>query len=167
MNSFLSFPTGLPLSRRSRVDRAWDDRVRRPLEQSDLVLRNDMSELERMTEWILGVCKRAELSEKAAFALQLCLEEVVTNIIRHGEASARATEIVTSVVRDGADIIMTIEDDGGPFDPTKFVARPRARSLEEASVGGLGISLMRHFARHIEYGRSGGRNHLRLTISGA
>ena len=84
MNSFLSFPTGLPLSRRSRVDRTWDDRVRRPLEQSDLVLRNDMSELERMTEWILGVCKRAALYDKDAFAVQLCLEEVVKNIMRHG-----------------------------------------------------------------------------------
>jgi serine/threonine-protein kinase RsbW len=139
--------------------------MRRPLEQSDLVLRNDVSELERMTKWILGVCKTANLTEKPAFALQLCLEEVVTNIMRHGEASARATEIVTNIVRHGADIIITIEDDGGPFDPTKFVARPRVRSLEEASVGGLGIGLMRQFARDIEYWRSGTRNHLRLTIT--
>ena len=87
--------------------------------------------------------------------------------MRHGEANGPATRIVANIVQDGNYIVMTIEDNGSPFDPTKFVARPRARSLEEASVGGLGISLMRHFARHIEYGRSGGRNHLRLTISGA
>jgi serine/threonine-protein kinase RsbW len=124
-----------------------------------------MTELERMTQWILAVCKTAELSEKTAFALQLCLEEAVTNIMRHGEASGRATEIVANVARDGTDIVLTVEDDGGPFDPTRFAARPRAQALDEASAGGLGIDLMRQFARRIEDRRRGGRNYLRLTVS--
>jgi anti-sigma regulatory factor (Ser/Thr protein kinase) len=136
-------------------------------DRSDLVLGNDASELGRMTQWILGVCKTAALSEKTAFALQLCLEEAVTNIMRHGEGGARATEIVTNVALDDADIVLTVEDDGGPFDPTKFAAPQRAQSLDDASVGGLGICLMRQFARRIEYRRSGGRNQLRLTFSRA
>jgi serine/threonine-protein kinase RsbW len=133
--------------------------------QSGLVLDNNMTELGRMTQWILGVCKTAKLPEKTAFALQLCLEEAVTNIMRHSGASGRATKIVTNVAQDGADIVLAIEDDGGPFDPTKFAAGPRAQSLNEASVGGFGISLMRQFARRIEYWRSGGHNYLRLTLS--
>jgi anti-sigma regulatory factor (Ser/Thr protein kinase) len=139
----------------------------RPPKQFDLVVRNDESELGRMTGWIIEVCKTAELSETNAYAVQLCLEETASNIMRHGEASARATEIAVKLVRNGADTIMTIEDNGSPFDPTKFVVQPRAQPIKEASVGGFGINLMRQFASHIEYQRGGGRNNLRLTFSHA
>ena len=133
-------------------------------DQSRLVLNNDMNELGRMTQWILEVCTASGVSEKTAFALQLCLEEAVTNIMRHSESIGRASKIVMSIALERADVVLTIEDDGGPFDPTAFAARPRAQSLEQASVGGLGIGLMRRFAREIEYRRDTGHNHLRLTL---
>jgi anti-sigma regulatory factor (Ser/Thr protein kinase) len=135
--------------------------------RSFLVLRNDADEFARMTQWILRVCNAAGLATKTAFALQLCLEEAVTNIVEHGEGDARATEIVASVERDQADVVLTVEDDGGPFDSTKVAAPQRRQTLEDSPVGGLGIHLMRQFASGVEYRREGGRNHLRLTFSGA
>jgi len=62
--------------------------------------------------------------------------------MRHGEANGPATRIVANIVQDGNYIVMTIEDNGSPFDPTKFAARPRAQSLDEAWLGGLGLVLM-------------------------
>jgi len=61
-----------------------------------------------MTEWILGVCKSAGFASKTAYALQLCLEEAVSNIIEHGRSAARATQIIASVTREGDDAILTI-----------------------------------------------------------
>jgi serine/threonine-protein kinase RsbW len=136
-----------------------------PAVKGQLVLRNDPSELRRMAQWIIKFCNKAELSEKPAFALQLCLEEAVTNSMRHGEANAPATRIVANIVRDGNDIVMMIEDNGSPFDPTKFAVRPCAHSLDEASLGGLGLILMRHFAHRIEYERIGGLNRLSVKVS--
>jgi anti-sigma regulatory factor (Ser/Thr protein kinase) len=132
--------------------------------RSTLVLRNDSGALARMTEWILGVCQAAALGTKSAFALQLCLEEAVANIIEHGEGAARASEIVVAVVREGDRVILTVEDNGAPFDPTKMAAPLLPRTIEEATAGGLGIHLMRRFASDVEYRREGGRNQLWLTF---
>ena len=135
-------------------------------DRSVLVLRNDAAEFARMTDWILGVCKSAGFATKMAYALQLCLEEAVSNIVEHGRGAARATEIVASVVRGHADAVLTIEDNGTAFDPTRVAAPQRSATLEELAVGGLGIHLMRNFANSLEYQREGGRNHLRLTFAG-
>ena len=134
-------------------------------DRSVLVLRNDAGEFARMTDWILGVCKSAGIATRTAYALQLCLEEAVSNIIEHSRGAARATEIVASVVHEHPGIVLTIEDDGMAFDPTQVAAPQRGATLEELPVGGLGIHLMRRFAGSVEYRREGGRNHLRLTFT--
>jgi len=135
--------------------------------RSVLVLRNDAGELARMTAWILEVCKAASLSPKTAFAVQLCLDEVVTNIIQHGKGEARASEIVASLTREQARIVLSVEDDGAAFDPTGMPAPERQESLDDFPVGGLGIHLIRQFASAVDYRREGGRNRLRLTFAGA
>jgi serine/threonine-protein kinase RsbW len=135
--------------------------------RSVLVLRNDMGESARLSEWILDVCKSAGFAANTAYALQLCLEEAVSNIIEHSRGATRATEIVASVTREHADAVLTIDDDGGAFDPTQVAAPQRSDTLEDLPVGGLGIHLMRRFASSVEYRREGGRNRLRLTFSGA
>jgi anti-sigma regulatory factor (Ser/Thr protein kinase) len=117
-----------------------------------------------MTDWILAVCKEFGLSNRSAFALQLCLDEAVANIIEHGEGNARAREIVVSVVSHSAEIVLIVEDDGGPFDSTKVAAPQRRESLDDARVGGLGIHLIRQFASSVEYQRKDGRNRLRLSF---
>jgi anti-sigma regulatory factor (Ser/Thr protein kinase) len=120
-----------------------------------------------MTEWIVSVCKSAGFAAKTAYALQLCLEEAVSNIIEHSPSAARATQIIASVTREGGDAILTIEDDGAAFDPTQVAALQTSDTLEDLPVGGLGIHLMRQFAGSVDYRRESGRNHLRLRIAGA
>jgi anti-sigma regulatory factor (Ser/Thr protein kinase) len=134
--------------------------------RSVLVLRNDVGESARLSEWILDVCRSAGFTSKMAYALQLCLEEAVCNIIEHGGAAARATEIVASVTREHADAVLTIDDDGIAFDPTQVAAPRHSKTLEDQPVGGLGIHLMRRFASSVEYRRENGRNRLRLTFAG-
>ncbi len=134
--------------------------------RSTLTLPNDASELVRMTQWAMDVCKAACLSGKTAFALQLCLEEAVANIVEHGKGRDGATEIVTSAAREGDRVTLVVEDNGAPFDSTRAAAHRPAASIEEAPVGGLGIHLMRNFASQMEYSRQDDRNRLRLTWHG-
>jgi anti-sigma regulatory factor (Ser/Thr protein kinase) len=135
--------------------------------RSALVLRNDAGELARMTAWILEVCNAAGLPPKTAFAVQLCLDEVVSNIIQHGKGEARASEIVASLTREPVGIVLAVEDDGAAFDPTGTPAPRRRESLDDFPIGGLGIHLIRQFANVVEYQREGGRNRLRLTFAAA
>jgi len=102
------------------------------------------------------------LSPKAAYAVELVLEEVLMNIGWHAyDEQSRHEARLT--IRVGADeVLMRFEDDGSAFDPTRQAESAPPGSLADARPGGLGLRLVRRFARHIGYERRDGSN--RLTV---
>jgi serine/threonine-protein kinase RsbW len=130
---------------------------------SRLVLRNDLAELERLARWIEERV-RQEVSPDVSFALQLCLEEAVANVIMYGAVDNNGLEIVVDLERDGRTLVARVEDSGRRFDPTRVPPPKRATSLAEAKVGDLGIHLVRSFASGMDYERRNGRNRLTLRF---
>ncbi len=57
-----------------------------------LVLRSELAELSQLTAWTQDFARRTKLSSDTLFALQLCIEEAVANIIMHGGAPADRQE---------------------------------------------------------------------------
>lgn len=133
------------------------------LESNPLELCGDLSGLRRLAGWIEARAQHG-LSADTWFAVQLCLEEAVANIIMHGGAKDDRVEIAIELERDGAMLVARIEDSGREFDPTQFPPPSVAKSLEEAKVGDLGIHLMRSFASGMHYERRDGRNRLTLRF---
>jgi anti-sigma regulatory factor (Ser/Thr protein kinase) len=119
-----------------------------------LVLRNDLAELQRLAGWIEGWAQRG-VSADVSFAVQLCLEEAVANVIMY--AGAKDSRLEIAVAR--------IEDNGRHFDPTQVPPRSVASSLDEASVGDVGIHLIRSFASGMNYERLEGCNRLTLRFT--
>src|SRR5216684_8396190 len=103
-----------------------------------LVLRNDLAELERLAGWIEGWAQHG-VSADVSFAIQLCLEEAVANVIMYGAAKDERLEIAVELERNGATLVARIEDNGRQFDPTRAPPPVVASSLEKAKVGDLGI----------------------------
>ena len=135
------------------------------LEANRLELRSDLAELKRLAGWIKAQTQQ-ELSADTSFAIQLCLEEAVANIIMHGGgAKDDRLRIAIELERDGGTLVARIEDSGWEFDPTQFPPPPVPKSLEEAKVGDCGIHLMRCFASGIHYERQEGRNRLTLRFA--
>ena len=133
------------------------------LEARRLVLRNDVAELQRLAGWVEGFAEQG-ISSDVSFAVQLCLEEAVANIIMYGAASGDPLEIAVELERNGATLVARIEDNGRQFDPTRAPPPAVATSLEKAKVGDLGIHLMRSFASGMNYERRDGRNRLTLRF---
>src|SRR5215216_2852674 len=132
------------------------------LEANCLKLGRDLAELKRLAGWIES---QQELSVETSFAIQLCLEESVANIILHGGAGKDdRLEITVKLERNDEIIIARIEDNGREFDPTRFPPLSAAKSLQEAKVGDLGIHLMRSFVNAMHYERRDGRNRLTLRF---
>jgi serine/threonine-protein kinase RsbW len=109
------------------------------------------------TAWLRSV--PTGLSSSRLADAELCLDELVTNVFRHGAAQT----LRVSVERAGADLEITIEDDGRPFDPTAGALPPLPHTLEEATPGGRGLLLVRSIAARLRYERRDGRN--RVTIA--
>lgn len=126
-----------------------------------LVLHNRLPELERLAAWIEDVARDTALAADVTFALQLCLEEAVANIIMYGGAPADARIVVQITQADG-NVAAVIEDTAGAFDPTQVPPRARPVSLDETRIGELGVHLIRHYSSEMAYERR--RDHNRLTL---
>lgn len=129
-----------------------------------LVIRAEMAELARVVEWTDRLAATLDLPSSTLFAIQLCFEEAVSNIIRHGFPERPGEAVHLSVERRDNAIIITVADCAPAFDPLAVVPAPRPASIHEALVGGHGIQLMRRFAQQLAYERRDGMNRLTLRF---
>lgn len=128
-----------------------------------LLLHRDLAELQRLAVWIEHQAAR-DLSADLSFALQVCLEEAVANIMMYSAAQADPLEIAVEVERTDQALVARIEDNGSAFDPTRAPRWTVPASLAEAKVGNLGIHLMRSFASGMHYERRDNRNRLTMRF---
>lgn len=95
------------------------------------------------------------LGESMVYAMNLAVEELFTNIVRHGRPSERDVSIRVDI--EGSDLVIEIiDDDASPFDPTAAPAVDVNRPLEDRREGGLGIHLIRRIMDYVNYEYSKG-----------
>lgn len=125
--------------------------------------RNHDAELRPLSEWFREFARDNGVAEARALDFELCLNELMTNIIHYAYADRGRHEIRVVLERDGGEIRATLEDDGEPFNPLEKAPPPVPDSLEEAGIGGWGIPIVRALADRLSYERRDGRN--RVTIA--
>ncbi len=133
--------------------------------EPQILLRNDLIELGRLAAFARDLGRDAGLDRDQIFVLQLCLEEAVANIIMHGgDGEGAQKQIKVSVAQAAPRLVVALEDDGSPFDPTLVPVLDLPASLEAAPIGGLGVHLIRSLTADMRYERIAGRNRLALTF---
>lgn len=102
-----------------------------------------------------------EVPEMAMRAMQVALDELLTNAITHGKVSLNDPMQVDLIVE--AQALRAVVSHAGPlFDPTQVAAPDTNASLQEREVGGLGLHLVRSMMDEFSYEHIDGRNVLRL-----
>src|SRR4051812_38400999 len=101
----------------------------------------DMEALPRIFQWTDSVADKASLPDWTRYALLLCLEEAVSNVIRYGyppdHRDIAQDEVHLTLDWDDDAATLTIEDNGIPFDPRDLAAPSLPKTVEEAKIGGL------------------------------
>lgn len=125
---------------------------------------NRISELRPLSIWALETARQLGCPAERCPDVDLCLTEVVANVIRHGYTDDALHEILIELDREPRALVLSVEDDARPFDP---LAQPvlQPRSLEEARPAGRGIALFRSTADSVRYERREGRNRLTLRFA--
>jgi len=132
-----------------------------------LTLSNDRSEVGRLVDRVEAFGVEAGLPPDVTFRLTLSLDEIVSNVIRHGLDDEPSHQIVVTVdVADGW-VTATVVDDGAAFDPRDAPLPDLDAPLEERQAGGLGMHLVRTTMDEIAYRREDGRNVLTVRTSAA
>ena len=110
-------------------------------------------------------CSETQLAPAHQAAFELALEEIFTNIIKHGTRPGIVPWVELSLAAAANGLTMTFEDDGPQFDPLSLPEPDVTASLEERPLGGLGMYLVRRMMDAVDYQRVGTRNRLTLTRS--
>lgn len=127
-----------------------------------LTLDSEVSELERLREFIEAFCGRAALPEQACYHVSVAIEELAVNSIKHGLCEPRKGAIhITLCLKDDL-LHIEFSDNGIPFNPLEAPPPDLNQDLGKRPIGGLGIHLVRCLLPEIRYERRDGRNHLIL-----
>jgi serine/threonine-protein kinase RsbW len=132
----------------------------------EMVIQAELGELVRVGNWIEALALSLSLPAATVYAIQLCFEEAVSNIVRHGQIvpTDGHAHVRLGVERRSGAVIVTIEDHGIPFDPRMAAVPAKPSRLEDMAIGGQGIHLMRKFAQHMDYERAVDVNRLTLRF---
>jgi anti-sigma regulatory factor (Ser/Thr protein kinase) len=125
-------------------------------------LKNDLSELETLCRHLDKFGQRAGLTEACITDINVCLDELFTNIVYYGFIDDLEHTIQFRLKLDEYVLTLKIEDDGIPFNPLKKKDPEIPAELIDVRIGGLGIHIVRKLMNDIRYERKHGRN--RLTM---
>jgi serine/threonine-protein kinase RsbW len=128
-------------------------------------LRNQKSEISRMTAALEAFCEEHAIAEDDMFNVNLVLDEAVINVIVHGYEDSDEHEINVRLSLDHSVLTIALDDDGIPYNPLDAPEPRFDLPIEQRRIGGLGVHIMKTLARSVEYRRENGRNHLVVAIN--
>ena len=127
-----------------------------------LELDSRLSELTRVQPWIDALADEHGAAEDVRFAIQLCMEEALANVVLHGYRNEPGHPLVIQSSVSADTLFFTIEDEAPPFAPVNPGPRDAASSLDSIQPGGNGIRLLHRFAGSVDYERCSEGNRLTL-----
>jgi anti-sigma regulatory factor (Ser/Thr protein kinase) len=103
-----------------------------------------------------------DLEERLRFKIMLISEEIITNQLRHADYSGKTPEIFFFFDKNNG--VLTFKDNALKFNPLEKETPDLNTPLEETSPGGLGIFLVKQYARDIKYSYKEGFNVLKVYL---
>jgi serine/threonine-protein kinase RsbW len=134
------------------------------LRRDKLTIGANGTEVRRASEWLSAACLQRDIPMVQAQRFEICLNEVLANILAYGGSAALAAPIELKLevqCEAGAgEARVTVSDAGFAFNPLEVTVPPRPNTLAEAQVGGLGLVMIRHCSDWLDYCHEDGHNHL-------
>ena len=123
--------------------------------------------IDAMTEaarQVFGWLADLPISSRAKYSAGLVVEEMVGNVIKYAYDDDQEHSIRFSIRVLKSDLRLTFEDDGRPFDPTRYPSPNVELLVASSRAGGLGIELVRRACSQMAYERHGHLNRTTLHI---
>jgi len=111
---------------------------------------------EAAADYLRTVLEAEGCPQKDVVQLLIALDEVVSNVVKFSGASGFAVEV--SFTQEPKGVSVSVSDDGTPFNPLHNPDPDTTLSVDERSVGGLGILLLRKMMDYLSYHHAHGCN---------
>jgi len=125
-----------------------------------------LDRLRALRQFLESFCADAGLGRDQCLRLNLVLEELFTNTVRHGHRGESDSPVWVTLSIAGANVSLSYEDAAPPFNPYGTPPdAPPDTTVKMRKIGGLGVLLTRKLAASREYAYLYGRNRIRLTLN--
>ena len=126
-------------------------------------IENDLSEIPKVDEKLDEFAEQFGLPPAIAATFHIIFDDLLNNVISYGFNDERRHFIDVNLELTANSLIVSIADDGVPFNPLAEVAPDTQLSIEDRQIGGLGIHLVINMVDDICYQRTANKNVLTLT----
>ena len=131
--------------------------------QYSFELKNDLSELKTLCLQLNKFGQAAGLSEAHIMDINICSDELFTNIVSYGFEDDLEHIIKFTISREKNVLRLHIEDDGMAFNPLEKKDAQIPADLSEIKIGGFGIHIVKRLMDDILYKREDGKNKVVLV----
>jgi serine phosphatase RsbU (regulator of sigma subunit)/anti-sigma regulatory factor (Ser/Thr protein kinase) len=118
----------------------------------------DREAVAEASAWANALAADFRLTHDETFRIDLCVTELVTNLLSYGSASGAMPHVELRAEIGNEMIRLEVRDDARPFNPLLMPPPAPLRSLADQRVGGFGIQLVRSFSDECHYERRGEEN---------
>jgi anti-sigma regulatory factor (Ser/Thr protein kinase) len=126
--------------------------------------RREIEALDEIFAFLETFADGQEVDEKTAFCLNLVVEELFTNMVRHNEGGG--DRITVSIERRVDHLhLELIDSDVEPFDPETVEAPPVDAGIGERQPGGLGIFLVQSMVDDLNYDYEPEGRRMRISVT--
>lgn len=139
--------------------------------ESELELTSPVSgaDFRRASAWLAKYGGKQGVPTEQIARLDLCLNEALANVVDHGGSEVRGNSIRLrfnlAQLSDVHQASLTLIDSGMEFNPLAMEAKSKPSLLEDAEVGGLGVTMIRSFSDELSYQYMDGCNLLTFSVS--
>ena len=130
--------------------------------RKELVLKNQMSEMERVNQFVEEISEELGLDMELQMNLNLVMEEMVVNVISYAYPEGTTAEIELLAESDGKELTFVLSDRGKEFDPTMKESADMDINPAERDLGGMGIFIVKNIMNEVTYQRLEGKNLLTM-----
>lgn len=127
-----------------------------------------LDELRPVQTFLEGFCADFGLPRQECLRLNLVLEELFTNTVKHGHRGDCDAPVWIGLTRTNGGVQVVYEDKAPPFNPYARLSEPVVETtVSMRKIGGLGVLLTKELAATRDYAYLFGRNRIRLTLASA
>lgn len=130
--------------------------------KKELKLKNQISELERVNQFVEEIGDELGLGMELQMNLNLVMEEMVSNVIFYAYPQGTEAEIELVAESDGKEVTFVLSDSGKEFDPTMKESVNTDINPAERDIGGMGIFIVKNIMNKVSYQRLEGKNLLTM-----
>lgn len=127
-----------------------------------------LDQLRPVQSFLEAFCADSGLPREECLRLNLVLEELFTNTVKHGHHGDCDAPVWIGLTRADGAVQVVYEDKAPPFNPYARLSEPVVdTTVSMRKIGGLGVLLTKELAASRDYAYLFGRNRIRLTLAAA